>query len=120
MSGITIWHNPACSTSRKVLGMIRETGAEPRIVEYLKTPPGRDELVAAARAMGVPVRGLLRKKAPAYEELGLGDESLSEAALLDAIGAHPVLIERPVVLAPGGVRLCRPVERLWEVVKGEG
>ena len=116
MSDIIIWHNPNCGTSRKVLGFIRDSGAMPRIVEYLKNPPGREEVADAARRIGIPLRGLLRQRGTPYAELGLGDPSLSDAVLLDAIAAHPILIERPIVLAPRGVRLCRPAETVLELL----
>jgi len=116
MSGITIFHNPGCSTSRAILATIRESGAEPKIVEYLKTPPSRAELKALLKRAGLTVREILRKRAPPYAELGLDNPALTDAQLLDAIEAHPVLIERPIVATPKGVRLCRPKERLAEIL----
>jgi arsenate reductase (glutaredoxin) len=115
-SEVVIYHNPACTTSRKVLGMIREAGAEPRVVEYLKTPPSRKELVDLLHRMGLTPRQLLRRRGTPYDELGLGDPAKSDDALIDAILAHPVLMERPVVVGPRGVRLCRPPERVHEVL----
>lgn len=115
-SDVVIYHNPACTTSRKVLGMIRDAGVEPRVVEYLKTPPNRAELVGLLRRMGLTPRQLLRRRGTPYEELGLGDPAKSDDALIDAILAHPVLMERPVVVGPRGVRLCRPPERVQEVL----
>lgn len=116
MSDITIFHNPACSTSRNVLAAIRESGAQPKIVEYLKTPPSRAELKALLRRAGLSVRDILRKKAPPYAELGLDNPALTDEQLLDAIGEHPVLIERPIVATTKGVRLCRPKERLNDIL----
>jgi len=113
---VTIYHNPACSTSRKVLGMIRETGMEPRVIEYLKTPPTRQELLGLLRSMDMTPRQLLRRRGAPYDELGLGDPAMSDDELIDAIVAHPILLERPVVVGPRGVRLCRPPERLHEVM----
>jgi arsenate reductase len=113
---VVIYHNPACTTSRKVLGMIRSAGTKPKVVEYLKTPPSRTELTQLLRRMGLTPRQLLRKRGTPYEALGLGDPSLSDDALIDAILAHPILMERPVVVGPGGVRLCRPPERVREVL----
>jgi arsenate reductase (glutaredoxin) len=113
---VTIYHNPACTTSRKVLGMIRETGIEPQVIEYLKTPPTRQELLDLLHRMGMTPRQLLRRRGTPYDELGLGDLATSDDALLDAIVAHPILLERPVVVGPRGVRLCRPPERLREVM----
>ena len=113
---VTIYHNPACTTSRKVLGMIRETGIEPRVIEYLKTPPTRQELLDLLHRMGMTPRELLRRRGTPYDELGLGDPAKSDDALIDAIVAHPILLERPVVVGPRGVRLCRPPERLREVM----
>ena len=115
-SEVVIYHNPACTTSRKVLGMIRAAGVEPRIVEYLKTPPSHAELLDLLRRMGLTPRQLLRKRGTPYEQLGLGDPGMSDDALLDAILAHPILMERPVVVGPRGVRLCRPPERVQEVL----
>lgn len=111
-----IYHNPGCSTSRNVLAMLHERGIEPTVVEYLKTPPGRERLAELVAAMGGSVRGLLRRKAPPYEELGLGDPKWTDAQLLDFMVAHPVLMERPVVVTPLGTRLCRPKERVLEVL----
>ncbi len=113
---VTIYHNPACTTSRKVLGMIRETGIEPQVIEYLKTPPTRQELLDLPHRMGMTPRQLLRRRGTPYDELGLGDLAKPDDALLDAIVAHPILLERPVVVGPRGVRLCRPPERLREVM----
>ncbi|MEJ0019277.1 MAG: arsenate reductase (glutaredoxin) [Acetobacteraceae bacterium] len=115
-SGVVIYHNPACSTSRKVLGMIREAGVEPRVIEYLKTPPSRDELVDLLRRMAITPRQVLRRRGTPYDELGLADAAKTDAMLLDAIMAHPILLERPIVAGPRGVRLCRPPERVQEVL----
>jgi arsenate reductase len=116
MSNVTIWHNPACGTSRNVLALIRASGAEPEVVEYLRTPPSRDAIAAAARRIGIPLRALLREKGTPFAELGLGDPSLSDAALLDAMVAHPILINRPVVFTPRGARLCRPSETVLDIL----
>ena len=116
MSGITIYHNPKCGTSRNVLALIRNTGVEPEVIEYLKTPPSRDKLLELVAQMGISVRELLRQKGTPYDELGLGDESLTDVALLDAIAAHPVLINRPVVVTPLGTRLCRPSEAVLDIL----
>ena len=116
MSGITIYHNPACGTSRNVLGLIRNSGIEPRVVEYLRTPPGRDELASLIRRMGVPVRAVLREKGTPYAALGLGDPALTDDQLLDAMLAHPILINRPIVVSPLGVRLCRPSETVLDLL----
>jgi arsenate reductase len=118
MTDITIWHNPGCGTSRNVLGLIRNSGAEPRVVEYLKTPPTRDALRDAIVRMGIPVRALLREKGTPFAELGLGDPALSDDALVEAMLAHPILINRPVVFTPLGVRLCRPSETVLEILPG--
>jgi arsenate reductase (glutaredoxin) len=115
-SEVVIYHNPACSTSRKVLGMIRDAGAEPRVVEYLKTPPSRAELLDLLRRMKMTPRELLRRRGTPYDELGLDDPKQTDDALIDAILAHPILMERPVVVGPRGVRLCRPAERVQEVL----
>ncbi|HEX3398970.1 MAG TPA: arsenate reductase (glutaredoxin) [Acetobacteraceae bacterium] len=113
---VMIYHNPACTTSRKVLGMIREAGVEPRVVEYLKTPPSRAELHDLMHRMGIGPRDLLRRRGTPYDELGLDDPARTDEELVDAILAHPILMERPVVVGPGGVRLCRPAERVQEVL----
>ena len=102
---VTIYHNPACGTSRKVLRLIRNSGEEPVVIEYLKTPPRRDELVELIRRMGIPVRDLLRRKGTPYDALGLDDPALTDDRLNDAMMAHPILINRPIVLTPKGVRL---------------
>jgi arsenate reductase len=107
---VIIYHNPVCGTSRNTLGLIRNAGIEPRVIEYLKTPPSREEVADLAERAGVPLRDLLRQKGTPYEELGLADESLPDDALLDAIAAHPILLNRPIVATPKGVRLCRPSE----------
>ena len=113
---ITIYHNPACGTSRNVLGLIRNSGEEPRIVEYLKHPPSRDELQELIRRMGIAPRQLLREKGTPYRELGLDDPKLSDEALIDAILAHPILMNRPIVVSPLGVRLCRPSEKVVDLL----
>ena len=115
-SEVAIYHNPACTTSRKVLGMIRAAGVEPRVIEYLKTPPSRQELLDLLRRMGLKPRGLLRRRGTPYDELGLADLAKPDDALVDAILAHPILMERPVVVGPRGVRLCRPPERVQDVL----
>ena len=107
---ITIYHNPACGTSRNVLDLIRAAGIEPTIIEYLKTPPSRAELTGLIARMGIPVRALLREKGTPYAELGLDDESLTDDAMLDAMMAHPILINRPIVVTAETVKLCRPSE----------
>ena len=113
---VTIYHNPACGTSRNVLGLIRNSGEEPVVIEYLKTPPSRAELVALLARMGISPRAVLREKGTPYAELGLGDPTLSDDALLDAMMAHPILINRPIVVTPLGVRLCRPSETVLEIL----
>ena len=107
---VIIYHNPDCGTSRNTLGLIRNAGIEAHIVEYLKTPPSRALLTQLIARMGISARGLLREKGTPFHELGLGGHSLSDDALLDAIGAHPILMNRPLVVTPKGVRLCRPSE----------
>ncbi len=118
MSGfeVTIYHNPGCGTSRSVLAMIREAGIEPKIVEYLKAPPSRAELEKILARAGLKLRDILRKKAPPYAEMGLDDPALSDDAIFVAIAEHPVLIERPIVVSPKGARLCRPKEKVFEVL----
>ena len=113
---ITIYHNPDCGTSRNTLAMIRKSGEEPVVIEYLKTPPARERLVELIAAMGVSVRALLREKGTPYAQLGLHDPSLTDEALLDAMMAHPILINRPIVVSPSGVRLCRPSERVLDLL----
>lgn len=112
----TIFHNPNCSTSRKALALLRERGIEPTVVEYLKTPPSRDRLVELLREMNIPPRALLRRKEALYGELGLDDPNRTDDELIDAMLAHPVLIERPIVVTPKGVRLGRPVESVLEIL----
>ncbi|HZH28853.1 MAG TPA: arsenate reductase (glutaredoxin) [Azospirillaceae bacterium] len=113
---VTIYHNPACGTSRNTLGLIRNAGIEPRVVEYLKTPPTRGELVGLLARMGIPVRDLLRRKGTPYEELGLDDPKWTDEQLIDLMLAHPILINRPVVATPLGVRLCRPPETVLDIL----
>ncbi|KQX84856.1 arsenate reductase (glutaredoxin) [Variovorax sp. Root473] len=116
MSDITIYHNPACGTSRNVLALIRNTGDEPTVVEYLKTPPDRATLTQLIAAMGVPVHDVLRQKGTPYDELGLGDPKWSDAQLIDFMGQHPILINRPIVVTPLGTRLCRPSEAVLDIL----
>ena len=113
---VTIYHNPACGTSRNALAMIRATGVEPRVIEYLKTPPSRETLKDLLARMGLTVRDVLREKGTPYAELGLGDPSLSDDALLDAVEAHPILMNRPIVVTPNGARLCRPSETVLDLL----
>jgi arsenate reductase len=112
----TIFHNPACGTSRNVLALIRNAGMEPTIVEYLKAPPSRDQLLALLAQLGIPVRAVLREKGTPYEELGLDNPALTDDALLDAIAAHPILLERPIVTTPLGAKLCRPSEAVLDIL----
>ena len=113
---VTIWHNPKCATSRKVLEAIRAAGHTPEVVDYVKTPPSAAAIKAALKAMAMKPRALLRRKGTPCDELGLDDASLSDAALIAAMHAHPILIERPVVQTPKGTRLCRPAERVKEIL----
>ncbi len=113
---VVIYHNPACGTSRNTLAMIRNAGIEPHVVEYLKTPPSRALLVELIDRAGITPRDLLREKGTPYAELGLGDAALSDDALLDAMIAHPVLINRPLVVSPLGVKLCRPSEAVLDLL----
>ena len=113
---ITIYHNPKCGTSRNVLALIRNSGEEPRIVEYLKTPPTRDELVVLLARAGLAPRDLLRRKGTPYDELGLDDPALTDGQLIDAMIANPILINRPLVDTPVGVRLCRPSEVVLDIL----
>jgi len=113
---VTIYHNPDCGTSRNVLGLIRNRGEEPQVIEYLKTPPSRAELVELIGRMGIPVRDLLREKGTPYAELGLGNPSLPDDALIDAMMAHPILINRPIVVTDQGVKLCRPSEAVLDIL----
>ncbi|GBR06855.1 arsenate reductase (glutaredoxin) [Acetobacter oeni] len=113
---ITIYHNPACGTSRNVLALIRNSGEEPRIVEYLKTPPSRSELLDLIGRMEIPVRTLLREKGTPYNELGLDNLALSDNDLIDAMMAHPTLINRPIVVTPLGTALCRPSETVLDIL----
>ncbi|WP_457977725.1 arsenate reductase (glutaredoxin) [Ectopseudomonas composti] len=116
MSDIVIYHNPACGTSRNVLGLIRNSGVEPTVIEYLKTPPSRETLEALITAMGVPVREVLRIKGTPYEELGLGEPKWTDAQLIDFMLEHPLLINRPIVATPLGTRLCRPSEDVLDLL----
>ena len=113
---ITIYHNPSCGTSRNTLAMIRERGEEPQIVEYLKTPFSREQLVELIAAMGIPIRDLLRQKGTPYDELGLDDPKWTDDQLIDFMIAHPILINRPIVVTPKGVRLCRPSDLVLEIL----
>lgn len=118
MTSITIYHNPACGTSRNVLGLICNSSVEPTIIEYLKTPPSRGELVNLIARMGIPVRDLLRRKGTPYDELGLDDPHWTDDALIDQMLAHPILINRPIVVTPLGVKLCRPSEAVLDILPG--
>jgi arsenate reductase (glutaredoxin) len=113
-SKAVIYHNPKCSTSRKTLELLRDSGVEPEVVQYLKTPPSRDELVSMIRAAGIDVRSAVRKRESLYAELNLADAT--DDQLLDAMAEHPILIERPFVITPKGTRLARPMERVREIL----
>ncbi len=113
---VVIYHNPACGTSRNTLGLIRNASVEPHVVEYLKSPPSRELLVQLIARMGIPARALLREKGTPYADLGLGDPALTEHQILDAMMAHPILINRPIVVSPKGVRLCRPSETVLDLL----
>ncbi len=116
MTDIVIYHNPDCGTSRNTLAMIRNSGIEPHVVEYLKTPPSRTMLEQLIERAGISSRALLRQKGTPYAELGLDDDSLADTALVDAMMAHPVLINRPLVVSPLGVKLCRPSEAVLDLL----
>ncbi len=114
---VTIYHNPACGTSRNTLAMIRQSGEEPEIIEYLKNPPDRARLIELIKAMGIPARALLREKGTPYAELGLADRKWSDDELIGFMLAHPILINRPIVVTPKGVKLCRPSEAVLELLE---
>lgn len=111
-----IYHNPNCGTSRRVLALLREAGEAPEVVEYLRTPPSRDEVRRLAAEAGLTLREAMRRRGTPFDELGLDDPALTDDQLLDAIAAHPVLLERPFVVTPRGTRLCRPAERVFEIM----
>jgi arsenate reductase (glutaredoxin) len=113
---VTIYHNPACGTSRNTLAMIRQSGEEPEVIEYLKNPPDRARLTALIKAMGISVRALLREKGTPYAELGLADPKWSDDELIDFMLAHPILINRPIVVTAKGTRLCRPSEKVLDLL----
>ena len=115
-SSVTIFHNPACGTSRNTLALMREHGIEPEVVEYLKTPPTQAKLRSLVKAMGVSVRDILRQRGTPYDELGLGDPKWTDDQLLDFIAQHPILMNRPIVATPLGTRLCRPAEQVLEIL----
>ncbi|AJX95843.1 arsenate reductase (glutaredoxin) [Burkholderia pseudomallei] len=116
MSNITIYHNPDCGTSRNVLALIRNSGEEPVVIEYLKTPPSRETLVKLLADAGLIVREVLREKGTPYAELNLGDPKWTDAQLLDFIGQHPILMNRPIVVTPLGTKLCRPSEAVLDIL----
>lgn len=116
MGHITIFHNPACGTSRNTLAMIRNSGEEPTVIEYLKTPPDRQALQALIAAMGVPTRHVMRQKGTPYDELGLDDPKWTDEQLVDFMLQHPILINRPIVVTPLGTRLCRPSELVLDIL----
>jgi arsenate reductase (glutaredoxin) len=113
---VIIYHNPACGTSRNTLAMIRQSGVRPEVIEYLKTPPSRARLAELIKAMGISPRALLRGKGTPYVELGLADPKWSDDELIDVMLAHPILINRPIVVTPKGARLCRPSERVLDLL----
>ena len=116
MADITIYHNPQCSTSRNTLALIRNSGAQPEVVEYINTPPSRETLAQLAAQTGQPLRALIRSKEKRYAELQLGNPALTDEQLLDAMLAHPILINRPIVVTPLGTRLCRPSEAVLDIL----
>ena len=113
---VTIYHNPDCGTSRNTLAMIRQSGVEPTIIEYLNAPPSREKLKQLISAMGIPVRALLRQKGTPYDDLGLADPKWTDEQLIDKMLAHPILINRPIVVTPKGVKLCRPSEAVLDIL----
>ncbi|UES50023.1 arsenate reductase (glutaredoxin) [Roseibium aggregatum] len=113
---MTIYHNPKCGTSRNTLEMIRKSGVEPQVIEYLKTPPSREELVDLIKRTGLPVRDILRQKGTPYDELGLGEDRWTDNQLIDFMMEHPILINRPIVVSEKGVRLCRPSEKVLDLL----
>jgi arsenate reductase (glutaredoxin) len=117
---VIVYHNPECGTSRNTLAMIRNAGVEPHVIEYLKTPPSRALLVSLISRMGIPVRQLLRESGTPYADLGLGNPALTDEALLDAMMAQPILINRPIVVSPRGVKLCRPSELVLNLLPTAG
>ncbi len=117
---VVIYHNPACGTSRNTLALIRHVGIEPHVIEYLKTPPSRGMILGLVERMSIPLHSLLREKGTPFAELGLGDSAMSDDRLLDAIEAHPVLLNRPIVVSPLGVKLCRPSEVVLDLLPPEG
>jgi arsenate reductase len=117
MTSVTIFHNPACGTSRNTLALIRNSGVEPVVVDYLKHPPGRSTLVALLQQLGLPVRGLLRRKGTPYDELKLDEPQWSDDELIDFMVQHPILMNRPIVVTPRGVRLCRPSEAVLDLLE---
>lgn len=119
MNNITIYHNPACGTSRNTLELIRNCGAEPTVIMYLETPPTREELIKLIADMGISVRALLRKNVEPYEQLGLTDDAFSEEQLIDFMLQYPILINRPIVVTPLGTRLCRPSESVLDILTDE-
>jgi arsenate reductase (glutaredoxin) len=116
MASVTIYHNPACGTSRNTLALIRNSGEEPRVIEYLKTPPSRDELTRLIAEMGVPVRDVLRRKGTPFDELKLDDAAWTDDQLIDFMLEHPILINRPIVVTPLGTKLCRPSEAVLDIL----
>lgn len=117
---VVIYHNPACGTSRNTLALIRHAGIEPHVIEYLKTPPSRAMIQGLVKRMGVPLRSLLREKGTPFTDLGLGDPDLTDDQILDAIDAHPILLNRPIVVSPLGVKLCRPSEAVLDLLPSDG
>jgi len=116
MTDITIYHNPACGTSRNTLALIRNSGAEPRVIEYLKNPPTREQLLTLIMVSGLSVRDIMRSKESLFSELGLADPARTDAELIDAMLAHPILINRPIVVTPLGTKLCRPSETVLDLL----
>jgi arsenate reductase len=117
MMSVTIYHNPACGTSRNTLAMIRQSGEQPEVIEYLKNPPSRARLIELIKAMGISVRALLREKGTPYADLGLADPKWTDDQLIDSMLAHPILINRPIVVTPKGTKLCRPSEAVLDLLE---
>jgi arsenate reductase len=116
LMSITIYHNPACGTSRTVMGILQDAGIQPNVIEYLKTPPTRQEMIDLLNELGMTPREIIRTKGNLYGDLGLADESLTDDQLLDALGENPILMERPIVKSPKGVRVCRPADRVRDLL----